>query len=169
MRGMRARGLLPIAVLLVLIWLVLLPNIFVLADSVRGGGGLTLDHYRRFWESSAERDALWASLWISAASVALSAFIGVPLAFLFARRDFPGRRLLGALAAMPVLLPPLVGTISFMFLYGESGLFTRGVQALLGLAQAPWRLSGPLAVLLVHGYTMYVYFYLFTAARAPRR
>ena len=53
MRRMRARGLLPIAVLLVLIWLVLLPNIFVLADSVRGGGGLTLDHYRRFWESSA--------------------------------------------------------------------------------------------------------------------
>jgi iron(III) transport system permease protein len=164
----RPAALLTGVVLLLLVWLVLLPNVFVLADSLRGAGGWSLEHYRRFLGSGAERDALWASLWISALSVVLSAMVGVPLAFLFARRDFPGRRVLGALAAMPVLLPPLVGTISFMFLYGESGLLTRGVQALLGLEAAPWRLTGPVAVLLVHGYTMYVYFYLFTTAGLAR-
>lgn len=164
----RRGGLLAGAVLLLLVWLVLLPNLYVLADSLRAEGGWSLAHYRRFWGSGAERDALWASLWISAASVVLSALLGIPLAFLFARRDFPGRRVLGALAALPVLLPPLVGTISFMFLYGESGLLTRAIQALFGLESPPWRLSGPLAVLLVHGYTMYVYFYLFTAAGLAR-
>jgi len=164
----RPAALLTGAVLLLLVWLVLLPNLFVLSDSLRESGGWSLVHYRRFVGSGSEREALWASLWISAASVALSAIVGVPLAFLFARRDFPGRRVLGALAAMPVLLPPLVGTISFMFLYGESGLLTRGVQALLGLPAAPWRLTGPVAVLLVHGYTMYVYFYLFTTAGLAR-
>ncbi|MDQ3521824.1 MAG: iron ABC transporter permease, partial [Gemmatimonadota bacterium] len=147
-------------VVLVLLWLVLYPNLFVLADSFREGGQFSLEHYRRFLASRSEIGALWASVWISAASVVLSALFGVPLAFLFARYDFPGRRLLGALAAMPVLLPPLVGTISFLFLYGESGFFTRGVQLLLGMESPPWRLAGPGAILLVHAYTMYVYFYL---------
>ena len=49
-----------------------------------------------------EWSALWASLWISLATVALAAAIGVPLAFLFERAEFPGRRSLGALVALPV-------------------------------------------------------------------
>ncbi|HEU0012544.1 MAG TPA: iron ABC transporter permease [Longimicrobium sp.] len=159
---------LAIPVAVVLLWLVLYPNLFVLADSFRGEGGATTEHYARFLGSASEREALWNSVWISLASVLLSGLIGIPLAFLFARRDFPGRRVFGALAAMPVLLPPLVGTISFMFLYGESGFLTRGVQELLGMERAPWRLSGAWAVLLVHAYTMYVYFYLFTSAGLSR-
>jgi iron(III) transport system permease protein len=155
-------------VMAVLLWLVLYPNLFVLAESFREGGRWTLEHYARFAGSRSEREALWNSVWISLASVALAGAIGVPLAFLFARHEFPGRRLLGALAAMPVLLPPLVGTVSFLFLYGESGFFTRGVQVALGMERAPWRLSGAWAVLLVHAYTMYVYFYLFTAAGLAR-
>jgi iron(III) transport system permease protein len=143
-------------------------NVFVLGDSFLDQGRVTGQHYARFFGSASEVRALWNSVWISLASVVLSAVIGVPLAFLFARREFPGRRVLGGLAAMPVLLPPLVGTISFLFLYGESGFLTRGVQAALGLAEAPWRLDGAWAVLLVHAYTMYVYFYLFVSAGLAR-
>jgi iron(III) transport system permease protein len=156
------------AVVFLLLWLVLYPNLFVLVDSFREEGRWTLEHYARFAGSRSEREALWNSVWISLASVVLAGAVGVPLAFLFARRDFPGRRILGALAAMPVLLPPLVGTISFLFLYGESGFLTRAVQMALGMEAAPWRLSGAWAVLLVHAYTMYVYFYLFTAAGLTR-
>jgi iron(III) transport system permease protein len=107
-------------------------------------------------------------VWISLATVALSAAIGVPLALLFERTEFPGRRVLGALVALPVVLPPLVGVIAFLFLYGESGFVARAIQALLGLEESPWRLSGPAAVLLVHAYSMYVYFYLFTRAGLAR-
>jgi iron(III) transport system permease protein len=164
----RGTLLLAVPVALLLVWLVLYPNLFVLFGSFTEAGRPTAAHYARFFASRSELGALWASVWISAASVVLSALVGVPLAFLFARRDFPGRKLLGGLAAMPVLLPPLVGTISFLFLYGETGFFTRGVQLLLGMSDAPWRLTGPWAVLLVHAYTMYVYFYLFTAAGLAR-
>lgn len=172
MKDPRAVGrgtlLLAIPVALILLWLVLYPNLFVVRDSWVEGGRLTAAHWRRFWGSGTEVGALWASVWISVLSVVLSAAVGVPLAFLFSRWEFPGRRLLGGLAAMPVLLPPLVGTISFLFLYGESGFLTRGVQLLLGMAEPPWRLAGPWAILLVHAYTMYVYFYLFTAAGLSR-
>jgi len=152
----------------VLLWAVLYPHLFVLIDSVRVGEVFSLDAYRAFFTTRAELEALWGSLWISVGSVILSALIGVPLAFLFARFEFPGRSLFGALAALPVLLPPLVGVISFLFLYGESGMVTRSVQGILGLETPPWRLVGGPAVLFVHAYSMYVYFYLLVSAGLAR-
>ncbi len=167
---MRGRHTLWLAapVVLLLAWLVLYPNVFVLGDSLHVGRRIGVDNYARFFHSSAELRALWNSVWISAASVALAGAVGVPLAFLFHRFEFPGRRVLGALVSLPVLLPPLVGVIAFLFLYGETGFVTRGIQLLLGLHAPPWRLNGPGAILLVHAYTMYVYFYLFTAAGLAR-
>jgi iron(III) transport system permease protein len=142
---------------LALAWLVVYPLLLVGVEATHADFGA-------FLASRSEWAALWASLWISLASVALAAAIGVPLAFIFERYDFPGRRALGALIALPAVLPPLVGVIAFLFLYGESGFVARGVQALLGLDHAPWRLQGPGAILLVHAYSMYVYFYLFARA-----
>ena len=66
--------------------------------------------------------------------------------------------------ALPAVLPPLVGVIAFLFLYGESGFVSLLVQRLLRLEDPPWRLEGAGAILLVHAYSMYVYFYLFTRA-----
>jgi len=164
----RHTAALAVPVALLLVWLVLYPNLLVLAELVREDGRLTLAHYADFFSTRAELAALWASVWTSLASVALAALIGVPLAMFFHSFDFPGRRIFGALAALPVLLPPLVGVIAFLFLVGESGILTRGVQLALGLETAPWRLAGAPAILFVHAYTMYVYFYLFTLAGLAR-
>src|SRR5688500_868148 len=155
-------------VVIILLWLVLAPNIFVARDSLATADGFSFANYERFFESRADLRALWNSIWISLASVFLSGAIGIPLAFFFTRLDFPGRRLFGALAALPVLLPPLVGVIAFMFLYGETGFLTRTIQLALGLENEPWRLNGPGAILLVHAYTMYVYFYMFVSAGLSR-
>lgn len=153
--------------LLLLFWLVGYPLLLTLAEAL-GAPRWTLEHFAAFARRPAEWQALWASLWISLATVALAAAIGVPLAFLFERAEFPGRRVLGTLVALPVALPPLIGVLAFLFLYGESGFASRAVQATLRLEQPPWRLSGPTAILLVHAYSMYVYFYLFTRAGLAR-
>jgi iron(III) transport system permease protein len=153
---------------LLLAWLVGYPLLMTLVDALRGPEGWTAAHLREFASRPDEWLALWRSLWISLASVVLAAAIGVPLAFLFERADFPGRRFLSAVVALPVALPPLVGVIAFLFLYGESGFVSRAVQSLLGLEAPPWRLVGPGAILLVHAYSMYVYFYLFTRAGLSR-
>jgi iron(III) transport system permease protein len=157
----RKFGALDAALLLVLAWLVVYPLVIVGVQALDADAGA-------FLRSRVELQALWASLWTSAASVALAALLGVPLAFVFERYDFPGRRALGSLVALPAVMPPLVGVIAFLFLYGESGFVSRGVQALLGLSEPPWRLQGAGAILLVHAYSMYVYFYLFTRAGLAR-
>jgi iron(III) transport system permease protein len=150
-----------------LFWLVGYPLVLTLGEAL-GAPHWTLSHFSEFARRPAEWEALWASLWISVATVVLAAAVGIPLAFLFERNEFPGRRLLGALVALPVTLPPLVGVVAFLFLYGESGFAARAVQAVLGLSGPPWRLAGPGAILLVHAYSMYVYFYLFTRAALAR-
>ena len=151
-----------------LAWLVGYPLLITLAEALGMRRGWTLEHFQEFFTFRDEWLALWRSLWTSVASVVLAALVGVPLGFLFERTDFPGRRVIGALVALPVALPPLVGVIAFLFLYGESGFVSRLVQLALGLEDAPWRLSGPGAILLVHTYSMYVYFYLFTRAALAR-
>lgn len=157
----RPRGSLLV---LLLVWLFVYPVLLVVLDSVRGADGWTLEYVAAFLREPREWEALWGSLWISLASVALAGMIGVPLAIVFERLDFPGRRILGALVALPAVLPPLVGVVAFLFLYGESGFVARALTELLGLDEAPWRLRGAGAILLVHAYSMYVYFYLFTRA-----
>ncbi len=157
----RYRGLL---LTLILGWVVVYPVALVVLDSVQGPGGWTLEYLAAFAREPREWAALWGSLWISVASVALAGLIGVPLGFVFERLEFPGRRVLGALVALPAVLPPLVGVIAFLFLYGESGFVARAIMQLFGLDESPWRLYGAGAILLVHAYSMYVYFYLFTRA-----
>ena len=156
------RFIAPAALTLLLAWLVLYPIVIAVLDAARP------DALTAFASRAGEWRALWASVWISVASVALAAAIGVPLAFLFEALEFPGRKTLGSLIALPAVLPPFVGVIAFLFLYGESGFVARAVQRLLGLAQPPWRLQGAPAILLVHAYSMYVYFYLFTRAGLAR-
>lgn len=162
----RRAGAYGVAALLA--WLIGYPLLLTFLEAVGGIASPTLEHLMAFARRADEWRALGRSLWISIASVVLAAAVGVPLAFVFARTDFPGRRVLGALVALPVALPPLVGVIAFLFLYGESGFVARALQLALGLEQAPWRLGGPAAILLVHTYSMYVYFYLFVRAGLAR-
>jgi iron(III) transport system permease protein len=150
-----------------LAWLALWPLVVTAWAAIQSDGGAGAA-FLEFARRDDEWSALGRSLVVSLASVALAGAVGVPLAFLFARAEFPGRRVLGELVALPVALPPLVGVIAFLYLWGETGVGTRLVATALGLGPSPWRLHGLGAILLVHAYSMYVYFYLFTRAALAR-
>ena len=105
---------------------------------------------------------------MSVLTVLFCALVGIPLAFLFERYSFPARRLFAVLAALPLVLPPLVGTVAFVFLCGESGILARLVQSVFHLETPPWSLRGWTALLLFHTYTMYPFFYVLTGAGLRR-
>ena len=155
------------ALLLFLIWSVGYPLLITALEAFGGVRNLTLVHWSEFVSRPDEWLALWRSLYIAVLSVVLAALVGVPLAFVFERLEFPGRKALGALLALPVALPPLVGVIAFLFLWGESGLIGRGLRS-FGFENARWSFGGPVAILVVHAYSMYVYFYLFVRAALAR-
>lgn len=117
-------------------------------------GGWTFGHYTGVARAEWDRSALWGSVWISLATVALSALVGVPLAVLFSGPEFPGRRLFGALIILPMALPPLVGVLAFQRLFTIDPLIKHwfGMEPIDGIPM----------VLIVHVYSFFVYFYLFT-------
>jgi iron(III) transport system permease protein len=159
-RAERMATLAALPLLLVLVWTVIYPNVAVIAGS--------MGHWREFAESPSDVEALKNSIIIAVASVAASLAIGVPLAFLLTRFEFPGRTILRAAALLPAALPPLVGVLSFLFLYGDTGVITRLVQIALRLEDVPWHLNGIGAIIFIHAYTMYVYVYLFVSAGLER-
>jgi iron(III) transport system permease protein len=157
-------SLLPLALLLLLLWVVVYPNVAVITGSFENG----LGHWRAFVASPTDMEALRTTIVIAVGSVIAAVIVGVPLAFLLTRYEFRGRRLLSIAATLPAALPPLVGVVAFLFLYGESGVVTRAVQYLLRLREPPWTLNGAGAIIFVHAYTMYVYVFLFVSAGLER-
>lgn len=67
-------------------------------------------------------DALRLSLVTSLAATALSLLFGLPLAWLLAKVDFPGRSILRGLVLLPLILPPVVGGAALLFALGRRGL-----------------------------------------------
>lgn len=153
---------------LVLIYGVIYPNLSVVISSFQRAGEWTLANYREILSQRIVIEAIVSSLGLSIGTVLLCALVGVPLAFLFERFTFPGRRLFAALAALPLVLPPLVGTVAFIFLCGESGILAHSIQNLFALQSPPWSLRGWPALLLFHTYTMYPFFYVLTGAGLRR-
>jgi molybdate transport system permease protein len=66
--------------------------------------------------------ALRLSLVTATAATALSLLFGVPIAWLLARGDFPGRGLLRALVTVPLVLPPVVGGVALLLVFGRNGI-----------------------------------------------
>jgi len=152
----------------VLLYGVVYPNLSVVISSFQRNGSWTFANYSEVLSQRVVIESIVSSLGLSIGTVVLCAIVGVPLAFLFERFTFPGRRLFAAFAALPLVLPPLVGTVAFIFLAGESGILAHSIQNLFGLQNPPWRLRGWPALLLFHTYTMYPFFYVLAGAGLRR-
>ncbi|MFJ7511042.1 ABC transporter permease [Peribacillus simplex] len=165
-RDTRLTVWLLIPVVLVLVAYVLYPSLRTFIESLQKDGTISLGNYQDFFvqESKTNLEALWNSVYISLLSVLVSALIGIPLAFIFNRYDFPGRSFFSSAAILPIVLPSLVGVMAFMFLYGESGLIPNAFKDLFGLDKVPFKIGGVSGILIVHAYTMYVYFYMTVSA-----
>jgi thiamine transport system permease protein len=67
--------------------------------------------------------AAWFTLWQAVVSTLLTVVAAVPGAYVFARFEFPGKRLLGALSIVPFVLPTVVVAAAFLALAGPRSPF----------------------------------------------
>ena len=65
--------------------------------------------------------ALITSLLSASVAISITAFFGIPLAYILARRNFPGRAVLTLLVYLPLVFPPVVSGIMLLLLYGPYG------------------------------------------------
>lgn len=80
------------------------------------------------------RAAVRLSLLCSIAATTLAIPLGIPLAWILARTQFPGRRLLRALVTLPMVLPPVVGGVALLFAFGRRGLVGRWIDETFGFS-----------------------------------
>ena len=98
------------------------------------------------------RTALRLSLECSLGALGLALVTGVPLAWLLARREFPGKSLVRALVTVPLVLPPVVGGVALLFAFGRRGLIPLHIAfTTWGAIAAEAFVAMPFLVLAVEG------------------
>ena len=135
MRPVRVRAAFPLAVavaafaFLGLFLVYPLFTVFQASFLDRTGTSFTLANYVKVLSTGFYRQSLWNSLTMGLLTALAATAIGVPMAFCIARLRIPGRPLLLALAALPLVLPSFVGAYAWVLLLGRSGLVTGALQA----------------------------------------
>lgn len=78
-------------------------------------------------------DALRISVIASVAAAAIALVIGVPLAWLLARAEFPGKPIVRGIVILPMVLPPVVSGAALLFALGRRGLVGKPLEEATGL------------------------------------
>lgn len=112
----------------------LLPLVGILARTSWGDVGTHLT-------SPGVVEALELSLLVSGWALVLSLLLGVPLAWLLARVDFPGKALVRSLVLLPMVLPPTVGGVALLLAFGRRGLLGPWLEDTFGIT-LPFHTSG---------------------------
>ncbi|KUF13317.1 ABC transporter permease [Streptomyces silvensis] len=86
-------------------------------------------------------EALKLSLYVSFWALGLSLVLGVPLAWVLARVDFPGKVLVRSLVLLPMVLPPTVGGVALLLGFGRRGLLGPWLEDTFGIV-LPFHTSG---------------------------
>ena len=91
--------------------------------------------------ADATLEALRLSIVCSLAATTLALVFGVPLAWVLARAEFPGRRFARALVTLPMVLPPVVGGIALFLAFGRRGLLGQYLDDWFGI-RLPFTAAG---------------------------
>lgn len=125
------------------------------------GAAFTLENYGKVLTRAFYRASIINTLSIGLMATLITTLIAMPLAFMVARLDFPGKLLLIGLAALPLVLPSFVGAYALLLLLGRSGVVT---QALNAWGVPFGSIYGTPGIVTVYALTLYPYVLLPTVA-----
>jgi iron(III) transport system permease protein len=134
--------------------LCLSPVIYMFAASlVDAGGNFTTINYRRLLGEARQRGLLLNSTLLGAGVAVLASVIGVPLGLLLARADLPAKRLLRLVLVVPLVIPPYILALSWIYLGGSAGLLAQVTGQDL-LSDYTYSLAGAVVVLGISFYPL---------------
>lgn len=143
----------------VLIWaflivFILYPLMRIFYDAVTNEAGeFTLGYFSDFFTDSFYLRSFWRSMVLGLAAVVTTSVIGIAVALLIVRYEFPYRMTFSYLTMLPMILPPLVGVLGFVFILGRAGTVNILLMDWFGL-EAPvnfmYGMHGVLLVETVH-------------------
>jgi thiamine transport system permease protein len=99
---------------------------------------------------------IWFTVWQAAVSTVLTLLVGLPVAYLFAKHEFPGKTLLKALTTLPFIMPTIVVAMGFIALLGPQGLVNSTLTGVFGDGAPQLHLTNTLAIIfMAHAFYNY--------------
>ncbi|MDX9862486.1 MAG: ABC transporter permease subunit, partial [Rhodospirillales bacterium] len=86
-----------------------------------GTGEFTLLNFKDFFNTALFRESFWNSIYVGAMSVLLASAFAMPLAYFTSRFEFRGAVIIQGLGIIPLIMPPFVGAVAMMMLFGRNG------------------------------------------------
>jgi iron(III) transport system permease protein len=112
-------------------------------------GEFTLLNFQDFFTDRYYLKSLLNSMLLGVGTVITTSIIGITFAFLLLRYEFPGRGLFSYLSIVPMIMPPLVGVMGFVFILGRAGTVNILLMDYLGFEKPINFMYGIQGVLLV--------------------
>ena len=141
----------------VLALVVIYPSVVLILNSFKTSSGYGLDNYIAVFQDKGIAQSVWNTVRVVVPSTIFSTALGVFLAWAVVRTDVPGRRLWKTLLAVPYLIPPFIGAISWTFLLGPVGFFNQLWSAVTGASQPLvdiYSLGGMVFVMTIYRYAV---------------
>jgi iron(III) transport system permease protein len=118
----------------------ILPAAYMIAMSfVSTAGAWTIANYTRLLFEARQRELLWTTITLGVSSSLISLFVGVPLGFVLARLRLPGIAFLRVALLSPLVIPPSVLALVWIFVTGHSSFSysLSGAALVLGVGLYP--------------------------------
>ncbi len=84
-------------------------------------GGFTLLNFKDFFNTALFRESFWNSLYVGGMSVLIASLFSMPLAYFTSRFEFRGAVIIQSLGIIPLIMPPFVGAVAMLMLFGRNG------------------------------------------------
>ncbi len=127
-RGDIWTGVTGIAFALLLVLLIVPLGRLLWASLLNDSGALTFKHYRDFLAYPYYSRTIGHSFLVSGLVTLCALVVAIPVTFLIARVDIPGKPVLKTLAILPLVSPPFIGAYSWILLFGRAGYVTTLLQ-----------------------------------------
>jgi iron(III) transport system permease protein len=124
-------GVLTVIALVILAFFVLYPLGVLFSNSVRDeSGAWSLAGFAQLLDNSMFVEAVGNTLILGVTVTALSVAIGVPLAYMVARYEFPMKNLVAVLPVVTIVIPEVIVGQSWLLILGNNGLVTNFMESL---------------------------------------
>lgn len=129
LRLLLRQPVLLVTILLILVMLtifIVFPLINVLRLSLTGvDGGFSLSRFAKILRNASYLKTLGNSILLGIIVAVLATLVGYIFAFAITRTEIKGKRFFRAIATLPIVSPPFILSLAFIFLFGRQGLVTR--------------------------------------------
>ncbi|UTW52633.1 iron ABC transporter permease [bacterium SCSIO 12827] len=123
---------LSLALFLIVFLVIPVAKVIYVAFQDPNTGALTLINFVDFFNTSLFQESFFNSFYVASMSVVLASVFALPLAYFTTRFNFGGSILIQTLGVIPLIMPPFVGAVAMVLLFGQNGSINLLLDEYLG-------------------------------------